>query len=332
MTAVLPDSVERGRELAEPSLRAAVARLHPDLARVAAYHRGWVDADGRPTGDTGGKTLRPALALLGAEAAHIDLETALPGAVAVELVHDFSLLHDDLMDGDTERRHRPTAWTVFGLPSALLAGDGLLAVAYRLLEESPAPGSAAAQGILAACVDRLVEGQADDLAFERRLDVDYDAYLRMSAGKTGALLGAAAGIGAALGGAPPEQTAALQQYGEELGLAFQLVDDLLGIWGDPAVTGKPVLSDLRSRKKSAPIVLAAQAPAAQALRDHLAAGNGDLAELAALLESTGARDRVGVEVLHHVGRATAALDRADLDAGAVDELRRTAAYVTGRDR
>ena len=330
MTTLLPSAVDRARLLAEPALRDAVARLHPSLARVAAYHRGWVDADGSPAGETAGKALRPALALLGADAARVPVADALPAAVAVELVHDFSLLHDDLMDGDTERRHRPTAWTVFGMPAAVLAGDGLLAVAYRLVEESPAPGCVAAQGILAACVDRLVSGQADDLDFEHRLDVTYEDYLAMSAGKTGALLGAACSAGAALAGADGRKVAALGRYGEELGLAFQLVDDLLGIWGDPAVTGKPVLSDLRSRKKSAPIVLAAaESPR---LRAYLAGGADDLDELAALIAGVGARDHVRDEVAAHVERATGALAGADLDERAVRELVRTAAYVTRRDR
>jgi geranylgeranyl diphosphate synthase type I len=324
VTAVVPDAVERGRLLVEPAIRVAVAGLHPSLARVAAYHRGWVDADGTAVEAIGGKALRPALALLGAEAAGIAAETAVPAGVAVELVHDFSLLHDDLMDGDTERRHRPTAWTVFGSARALLTGDGLLAVAYQML------GSAAAQALLARAVDRLVDGQADDLEFESRLDVTYDDYLAMSAGKTGALIGAAASLGACLGGATPAQVSALSTYGEELGLAFQLVDDLLGIWGDPDVTGKPVLSDVRSRKKSGPIVLAAADSAA--VRDYLAGAEVAAEDVAAAIEATGARDRVRTEVAAHVARASAALTTADLAPGAVAELLSTAQYVTGRDR
>jgi geranylgeranyl diphosphate synthase type I len=324
MTAVLPDSVERGRVLVEPALRAAVDRLHPSLRRVAAYHRGWVDAEGNATDTGGGKALRPALALLGAQAARIDPEVAVPAGVAVELVHDFSLLHDDLMDGDTERRHRPTAWTVFGSARALLAGDGLLAVAYQLLDSS------VAQSLLAGAVDRLVDGQADDLEFEGRLDVTYADYLAMSAGKTGSLLGAAAALGASLGGATVEQVGALARYGEELGLAFQLVDDLLGIWGDPEVTGKPVLSDVRSRKKSGPIVIAAAHSAA--VRAYLEGADADPVEVAAAIEATGARDQVGDEVRNHVALAASALGSADFDAAAVTDLLRTAEYVTGRDR
>ncbi len=321
---MMPSSVERTRLLVEPALRSAVGRLHPSLARVAAYHRGWVDAEGHDTDTGGGKALRPALALVGAGAVRADVAIAVPAAVAVELVHDFSLLHDDLMDGDAERRHRPTAWSVFGTARALLAGDGLLAVAYGMLE------SPVAQRILADAVDRLVAGQADDLDFESRIDVTYADYLAMSAGKTGALLGAAACLGAALGGGTAGQIAALAAYGEELGLAFQLVDDLLGVWGDPAVTGKPVLSDLRSRKKSAPVVLAAAESAA--VRAWLAGQDADLEQTARLIEATGAREHVRAEVAVHVALAGRALVGADLEPTAVDELLRTAEYVTGRDR
>jgi geranylgeranyl diphosphate synthase type I len=217
-----------------------------------------------------------------------------------------------------------TAWTVFGPARALLAGDGMLAVAYQLLD------SAAAQGLLARAVDRLVSGQADDLEFEGRTDVTYSDYLAMSMGKTGALLGAAACLGAALGPATLEQLAALTEYGEQVGLAFQLVDDLLGIWGDPAVTGKPVLSDVRSRKKSAPIVLAA-AESAQ-VRAYLEGADAEPAAIAEAIEATGARERVRAEVAVHVERAGRALAGATLEPAAVAELLRTAAYVTGRDR
>lgn len=323
MTAVVPDAVERGRLLVEPAIRGALDRLHPSLRVVAAYHRGWVDATGQPTSDVAaGKALRPALALLGARAARCAEAAAVPAGVAVELVHDFSLLHDDLMDSDTERRHRPTAWTVFGPGRTLLAGDGLLAVAYQLL------GRAAAQAFLAAAVERLVHGQADDLEFEGRLDVTYADYLAMAAGKTGALLGAAAALGACDAGASAAQIAALSHYGEELGLAFQLVDDLLGIWGDPAVTGKPVGSDVRARKKSAPIVLAAADSTAVA--EYLAGAEVDVAEVTAAIERTGARSAVQTEVAGHVAAANSALGGADLDPDAVEALERTAVYVTGR--
>ena len=129
MTATMPAGVETARDLVGPAIAAATGRLSPDVRVVAAYHLGLIDAEGQPESrkGTAGKALRPALALLSARAAGGAPERGVPAAAAVEFVHNFSLLHDDIMDGDTERRHRPTAWTVFGIGAAILAGDALLA-------------------------------------------------------------------------------------------------------------------------------------------------------------------------------------------------------------
>src|ERR1700751_1837066 len=131
MTATIPAAVETARDYVSPAMVAAVDRLSPDIREVAAYHLGLPGSSGQPTGAPGGagKALRPALALLSARAADAAPERAVPAAVAVELVHNFSLLHDDIMDGDPERRHRPTAWTVYGPGAAILAGDAMLALA-----------------------------------------------------------------------------------------------------------------------------------------------------------------------------------------------------------
>ncbi|MCP9970269.1 polyprenyl synthetase family protein [Actinomadura madurae] len=215
-----------------------------------------LDRRGRPPAAAGGKALRPALALLSARAAETSYETALPGAVAVEFVHAFSLLHDDIMDGDRTRRHRPAAWTVFGPSAAILGGDALLALSEELLLDQHTRGAHWAARALTAATQRLISGQALDIGFESRDDVALDECLTMAADKTGALLACACSIGAMLGEGPTRLVTALTGYGAELGLAFQLVDDLLGIWGSPETTGKPVLSDLRARKKSLPVVYA----------------------------------------------------------------------------
>ncbi|NIH88597.1 polyprenyl synthetase family protein [Amycolatopsis granulosa] len=254
MTAVL-DSLQQGRQAVLPAMRAAVDRLDPASRAIAYYHLGWTDLDGNPTSG-GGKAVRPALALLSAEAAGARPETGLPGAVAVELVHNFSLLHDDLMDGDTERRHRPTVWAVRGAASAILTGDALLALANEVLLEADGPGAVGAARLLSEAVGELIRGQVLDVAFEQRDDVTLDECLDMAGGKTGALLSASAAIGAVLACAPPGVVDALAEFGADLGLAFQLVDDVLGIWGEPSVTGKPVHSDLRARKKSLPVTYA----------------------------------------------------------------------------
>ena len=174
----------------------ASAALAPVLARC--------DAEGTPTGSrSGGKALRPALTLLSARAAGAPAERAVPAAVAVELVHNFYLLHDDIMDGDTERRHRPTAWTVHGVGAAILAGDALLALAQDILLEDTAAQGLWAARCLSAAVLRLIAGQGADLAFEQRNDVNLPECLTMAGDKTAALMACACSIGAIHVGAPP---------------------------------------------------------------------------------------------------------------------------------
>jgi geranylgeranyl diphosphate synthase type I len=338
MTTMVPEAIERGRQLAVPALRSAVDRLHPRLRRVVAYHRGWVEADGTPRPDSGGKLVRPALALLSAEAAGAPAAVGLPGAVAVELVHDFSLLHDDLMDGDTERRHRPTAWTIFGADGAILAGDALLGLSTQvLLEVEGDPGRRAAQ-VLVNGVQDLVRGQAEDLLFETRSDVTVAETLAMEDGKTGALLACSSSIGAILAGAPRPLVDGLAEFGSRLGTAFQLVDDLLGIWGDPAVTGKPVLSDLRSRKKSVPVVVALENGGSDAdeLRAFLTASGepdiDDLNRIAALVERAGGRAWTIAEADRQLEACATLIASLSLPPLVEAELLALARFVTERDR
>src|ERR1700728_4543770 len=246
----MPAGVAVARDLVGPATEAAVNRLTPRVRWVAAYHYGLADAKGNPVTVGSGKELRPALALLSARAAGVAPERGVTAAVAVELVHNWSLLHDDIMDGDTERRHRPTAWTVFGVGPAILAGDALLALAQDLLLEDGTPQGPWAARCLSAAVQRLISGQGADLAFEKRDDVTLAECLDMAGDKTAALMACACSIGAVHLGAPPTMAMALAGFGAHVGLAFQLTDDLLGIWGAPEVTGKPVRADLRARKKS----------------------------------------------------------------------------------
>jgi geranylgeranyl diphosphate synthase type I len=209
--------------------------------------------------------------MLSAEATWAGAEVGAPGGVAIELVHNFSLVHDDLMDGDLERRHRPTVWALWGPCVALLVGDALATLATEVLLGSANPAGAAAAAALGEATAEMIAGQADDLAFEKRRSVSVEECMAMSTAKTGALLGCAASIGAILADAPPATVHALRDFGRHLGLAFQAVDDLLGIWGDPETTGKPAGNDIRQRKKSMPIVAA------------LAAGDEGARELESLL-------------------------------------------------
>ncbi|GLW63472.1 dimethylallyltransferase [Actinomadura rubrobrunea] len=337
------------RALIGPALRAAVDAMPDGVRAVAAYHFGWQDEHGRPAAGGAGKALRPALALLSAEAVGGSAVDGLPAAVAVELTHNFSLLHDDVMDRDRTRRHRPTAWSVFGANAAILAGDALLACAFASLADAAdggagPPSAGRSDGVAAAAVRALgravldlVEGQCADVAFEERTDVDVPECLRMAGRKTGALLAASCALGAAYAGAEPPRVGALRRFGERIGLAFQLVDDLLGIWGDPAVTGKPVHSDLRSRKKSLPVVaaLASGTRAGDALsRLYLRDGpmsEEEAARAAALVDEAGGRAWARRRARRLKAEAFAALDAAAPADRPRAELRALADLVTDRD-
>lgn len=305
--------------LVDPVLRAAIDTLHPDTARMARYHKGWVDADGNPaTGVSPGKGVRPALALWSARAAGASPEVAIPAAVAVELVHDFSLVHDDIIDEDRLRRGRPTAWTVYGIGPAVLLGDLLLALAHTTVTAAGPHGADAARA-LGTAVAELCRGQAADLEFESRESVSVQEYVAMVEGKTGALIRFATTAGAVLAGTDAATIAELDRLGSHLGAMFQIVDDLLGVHGDPRVTGKPVGSDLARRKKSLPILaaLASDNVHSRALRDLLtrtqALRPDELTAAAALVEQAGGRRRAEAERDWHHRQAFTVLDRLRLD-------------------
>ncbi|MCO6009770.1 polyprenyl synthetase family protein [Actinoallomurus purpureus] len=336
MTATAPPSVAGARPLVEPVLRAAVARLDPLTAQVAGYHLGWIDPYGRPA-TPGGKALRPALAILSARAASADVEACLPAAAAVELVHAFSLLHDDIMDGDRTRRHRPAAWTVFGRSAAILAGDALLVLAAELLLEQGTRGGIWAARGLAAATQRLIAGQSSDLEFEGRADVSLEECRRMSADKTGSLLACSCSIGAMVAEGPAHLVAALAAFGAQAGLAFQLADDLLGIWGSPEVTGKPVLADLRARKKSFPVVaaLTSGTTAGERLTRLLARSEplseAELGEAARLVEDAGGRAWAEAEAEHRLDAAERQLAALDLPPGVREEFGEIIRFISSRD-
>jgi len=303
---------------------------------VAGYHLGWWDADGRETGTgSGGKALRPALTILSAQAVEAPVEHAVPAA-AVELVHNFSLLHDDIMDADRMRRHRPTAWSVFGVPAAILAGDALLSVAVQVLATQPAPDPAAAMVLLTTSLVDLANGQTDDLAFEQRTDIQLDQCTAMAARKTASLLGCACALGASLAGAPRQRVENLRLFGHHLGIAFQLVDDVLGIWGDPALTGKPVCADLRARKKTLPVVAALGADGAAARRFadlYRRPGlltDDQLAEACELIEQAGGRTWAQQQVDVHLRAALSHLSAVDPVPAPAEHLTVLAELITRR--
>ncbi len=331
--------LEQARTMVDPALRAAIESLPGAMRRVALYHFGWEDADGSPAAGNAGKAIRPALVLTAAAALGGRRETAVRAAAAVELIHNFTLLHDDVMDRDTTRRHRPTAWTVFGDADAILAGDAMQALALRLLAEDPHPAAATAAARLASCVIELCEGQHADTAMEKRDpgEVTLDECLLMAEAKTGALLGCACALGALYAGGSAADVEAMDTFGREAGLAFQLIDDVIGIWGDPTRTGKPAGADLVARKKSLPVVaaLASGTPAAAELAELYGVPyderqEGALERTVLAVERAGGRDWAQLQAADRMARAIHELSRAVPDPEAAGGLLSLAEFVTRR--
>jgi geranylgeranyl diphosphate synthase type I len=330
--------------LIEDELRACM--LPPDGSPPAFfgmmhYHLGWTDTQFRPAQVKIGKRLRPLFTLLACQAAGGDVRAALPAAAAVELIHNFSLIHDDIEDRSDTRRGRPTVWALWGEAQAINAGDAMFTLAHLALHrlgERGVPGDriAAALRVLDRTNLALCRGQYLDLDFEGRLDVDAEAYTAMIRGKTAALLGCAGHLGALV--ASPDEALAERhrRVGEELGLAFQIHDDVLGIWGEADVTGKPVADDVRSRKKSLPIVFVLgrpDDPGAGRLRTMYAQetlSEADVAEAIAILDASQARAHAEKLARRHLEAALAELEAAQPEPEAGEALHEMAHFLVKR--
>ncbi|MCV7122663.1 geranylgeranyl diphosphate synthase IdsB [Mycobacterium lacus] len=286
----------RVRTSCDPVLHMAIESLGEPLATMAGYHLGWWNSDRSEVAGSSGKFIRAALVCAVAAACGGDAVDAVLVAAAVELVHNFTLLHDDVMDGDTTRRGRPTVWSVWGVDEAILLGDALHALAIRILTDLR-DHSVALEAIMrleASCLDLCV-GQLEDCSFEGHQEVTVDDYLHMAGRKTAALMGCCCALGALSANADDPTIAALERFGYELGLAFQCVDDLIGIWGDPGVTGKPAGNDLARRKATLPVVAALNSKSEAAIelaalyQSSVAMTATDIDRAAALIEVAGGR-------------------------------------------
>lgn len=283
-----------------------------EFRAMLAYHLGW-EGDGAGP-EARGKRIRPLLLLLTCAAAGGDWQRALPAAAGVELVHNFSLIHDDIQDNSPYRRGRETVWKLWGIPQAINAGDAMLALAHlgiMRLEHSTSLEVAfrAARILQLACLE-LTKGQHLDLAYEARRHLTLEEYWTMVTGKTAALLAACTELGALVAGVPEDCRAHSREFGLNLGLAFQAQDDLLGIWGDAALTGKSAESDLLAGKKSLPIVFALNQGGAFARRWAQGPVHADeVPALARQLEAEGARAYVQERAAVMTERALSALQK-----------------------
>ncbi len=316
------------------------SRAQNGLYAMLRYHLGWQDSAGQPTDGRHGKRLRPLLCLLACEASGGDWRRALPAATTLELIHNFTLIHDDIEDDSDLRHQRPTLWKLWGLAQGVNAGDALWALARGSLYRLSALGHGPQQVLdVARLLDdtclALCQGQHLDIASEGDRDISLETYLLLVQGKTAALTGASLACGALLAGASPSLVTRMQAFGRELGLAFQITDDLLGVWGDPDITGKSAASDLASRKMTLPVVLALEWEKKQGehtLYDLMAQppGEKDIAAMLAVLERSGARLAVERRAQESQQRMIALWDEMRLRGRAAEALYELALGIVGR--
>ncbi len=306
----------RHHERIVAGLNAATAHLPPVVREPVLYHCGLLPG-ARP-----GKAIRPALTLLVGEGLGAPPDPLVPLAVAIQLVHDFSLVHDDIVDEDRERRGKPALWVRDGMPTALNAGDALLTLAFRALASADLPPAVIADGtqVLSDATLEMVAGQQTDITATAAPLAGLTPYLAMVGQKTGALMGAACALGAVGAGAPVEVVRACGEFGRTLGVAFQLRDDVLGVFGDSDETGKPVGNDLLRRKLGLPLLLALGGPPRVAEAALEWAGPGGLAadQLPAAIEmlrADGVAARCTALTTTWTERALSAAARLPLDDG-----------------
>jgi len=333
----LPRAFRRYRAELDAELRTVFAGRDSPLYDMLRYHLGWVDERGKPLSQNSGKALRPTLCLLICQAVGGDHHQALPAAAALELVHNFSLIHDDIQDGDRERRHRPTVWYLWGKEHALNAGDSMHALAtqalYRLGQRGvPAPKQVAVLQVLTEATLAMIEGQHLDLSYESRLDISVEDYLQTIALKTAALISCATEMGALLGSDEEDLRAGLRRFGHHLGLAFQIRDDILGIWGDEPALGKPLASDIRRKKKSLPVVYALSRGDERLVKIYQKPEltDEDVTSVLHNLDTTGAQPWSQQQAEDFCRKALSELDGLGLEPWAREELVELAHFLTER--
>lgn len=346
MTLLGPERLLSLQERYVPLIEAEMRRALRDRRLVhyglMRYHLGWEDREGRPERWFRGKMLRPLLCLLSCEAVGGKAENALPAAAALEFLHNFSLIHDDIEDCSPERHGRETLWKIWGVPLAVNAGDGMFALAHvtleRLGERGLSPEKALEiRRLLDIASLELCEGQYLDLDYEGRLDVTCKHYLDMAAGKTSALMSAASAGGAIIGGAPPDVVGLFQAFGRNLGFAFQIRDDILGIWGKSTEMGKPTGEDIYARKKSFPVVFAlershgADKAKLRALYEKPELTAADVEGVLAALESVSAREESQKAAARYASRALGRLRGVRMSAESRRNLKALADYFVERE-
>lgn len=332
--------IERYYGDVDTAMRAIIDSLAdsaPGLSAMLRYPFGWVNEDNQPYDKPAGKRIRPLLLLLVNEAAGGSWKAAVPAAIAVEILHNFSLVHDDIQDNSPTRHNRPSAWKIWGEAHAINIGDALFGLAYKALEtlrQQPIPAETVLQvwEIFNNTVLELTRGQHLDLRFEQESSVTIDDYLSMIRGKSAALVAACAQIGALLATNDLQRAQHYYEFGLNMGLAFQIRDDILGIWGDSQLTGKSTATDIIAHKKSLPVLYGlAHSEQLRAIYTKPVFADDDVSEAVRILDEVRAREFSQEKETGCFQLANEALDKAQPTGQAADELREFVGVLFQRD-
>ena len=329
----LPAFFDRYQPVIDRALRAQLGGCTSELRNTHRYHMGWTDKNGANLVATEGKRLRPTMVLLGARAVDGEIQRALPVATALEYVHNFSLIHDDIEDRDRFRHHRPTIWVVWGDPTAIVSGNSMLKVADRCAKGLLDAGvsldmSTAAQRLITEAYMRMIEGQYMDISFEARGDVTIEEYLAMIERKTGALIETSLYVGALVAGNGDTSclvTEGLRKAGYQFGRLFQIRDDILGVWGSDE-TGKPVHGDIYNKKKSLPAVHAIDASGGvtseriRSIYQKIELDGKDVEDVLQIMEDQGTYQFCEAMLAEHWSATAEILDALDLNADVRDDF------------
>ena len=338
----LPGPFSRFTPEIDDALRRSLDADSGGAYQMLRYAMGWCDAQGRPVDAPVGKMLRPALCLFACEAAGGHPSSAVPAAAALELIHNFSLIHDDIQDRDEVRRHRPTLWAIWGEPKALVAGNTMRVTAdlslWDLFEHGHTDASVlrVADLLTTAYLD-MTEGQYMDLEFEGRPDIGLNDYFEMISRKTGALIRCSMSIGAVIGSGDAAVVDTFENCGRSLGLLFQIRDDMLGVWGKAETTGKALGADIRRKKNSLPVVYAmSEAGGAGRGLLHEVYGkpevtDDDVEAVLGVMEDAGARRYCESLAMEHRDQALEPLRPLELSPSAYNGLEELTSFLVARE-
>ena len=337
----LPDSCTSYHDAVRVELEKVIDNGPSALCNMLRYHMGWQNEHGYRCNRESGKFIRPALCLLSCQAVGGDTSQIMAAAAAIELIHKFSLIHDDIEDASHERHHRPTVWKLWGRPQAINAGDAMFTLAYSALLKLKENGITderivGSTRILSLACLELCDGQYLDLEYEDRLDITITDYLDMAARKTAALFAASTSLGAYLGSEDSRLVDFFHLFGKELGMAYQIRDDIMGIWGMEESTGKSA-SDISQRKKTLPVVYGLDNSRGEArqrlekLYSQKSIKGEDVAEVTKILGQFGARNYAENLAEQYYYKALAQLKATRLDTSRQAPLKETACFLLKRD-